>query len=74
MVDDNNLDSLECEVASAFAIVSYCSLFQVTLGSITCLIYICSSCIKTCHSLGFICPLFTNVVKKKYWSIPREFD
>ena len=73
-LEDNNLDTIECEIASAFGIVSYCSLFQVPLGSITCLIYVCSSCVKTCHSLGFICPITTTMIKKNYWKIPREFD
>ena len=73
-VEDNNLDSTECEVASAFGIVSYCSLFQVTLGSITCLIYVLSFCVKTCHALGFICPMFTTMIKKNYNGIPREFE
>ena len=73
-VEDNNLESTQCEVASAFGIVTYCSLFQVTLGSITCLIFTLSFCLKFCHALGFICPMFTTMIKKNYNKIPREFN
>ena len=73
-VEDSNLESIKCEIASSFAIVSYCSLFQVTLGSITCLIYFCSFLVKACHSLGFVCPNFMTMMKKNIWKIPREFE
>ena len=73
-VEQNKLDTIKCEIVSSFAIVSYCSLFQVTLGSITCLIYISSFCVKACHSSLFLCPVLTTGVKKRIKGIPREFD
>ena len=73
-VEDNNLDLEKCEIASSFGIVSYCSLFQVTLGSITCLTYFCSFIVKACHSAGFICPIFVTMMKKSIWKIPKNFE
>ena len=74
VLEDNNLDSEACEIASSFGIVSYCSLFQVSLGSITCLIFFCSFLVKACHSAGFLCPIIVTLMKKKIWKIPTEFD
>ena len=68
------MDSLKCEIASAWAILSYCTLFQATLGTFCCLIYISSFLVKVCHALGFICPMFTTMIKKKCLRLPRRFN
>ena len=73
LVAENNLDSNQCEFASAWAILSYCILFQATLGTLCCLIYILSGCLKTCHAIGFICPIITTRIKKCCLKIPRDF-
>ena len=54
--------------------VSYCSLFQVFLGSMVCLLYIFSALLKTCHAIGFACPGITTRFKKFYRKIPRTFS
>ena len=74
MLQDNNLDAEACEIAASFGIVSYCSLFQVSLGSITCLIFFCSFLVKACHSAGFLCPISVTLMKKKIFKISTEFD
>jgi len=73
MVENNNLDSVDCEVPSALFIVTYCSLFQIPLGSLVCIIYIFSFLIKFIYACFFLCPLITTKFKKIYWRIPRDF-
>ena len=74
VLEDNDLDSEACEIAASFGIVNYCSLFQVSLGSITCLIYFFSFLVKACHSAGFLCPIIVTMMKKKIFKISTEFD
>ena len=73
-VEDLDLDEAACELESAWVMVSYCSLFQVLLGSMTCLAYIMSCFLKTCYAAFFACPGFTTNCKKKYWKIPTTFN
>lgn len=72
-VEANNLDSITCEITSSWAILSYCTLFQALLGSLCCLIFISSCCYKSCHALGFICPVFTTRIKKTFKGLPRRY-
>ena len=73
-VADNNLDSIQCEIASAWAMLGYCTLFQATLGTLCCLIFISSCCLKSLHALGFICPLTTTWIKKRLLSLPHRYE
>ena len=72
-VEDNNFDIDECEVNSAFVILSYCSLFQVTLGTIACLTFITSFLLKGCHAISFAFPITAAKFKKTWHGIPRDF-
>ena len=74
LVEENDLDALNCEVFGSWVIVSYCTLFQISLGSLACTCFISSFCLKACHALGFICPLITKTIKKGYWGLPQTFE
>ena len=72
-VEDNELDAIKCEIAGSWVIVSYCSLFQVMLGSLTVLLFVLSFLLKACHAIGFAFPMITTRFKKSWWGIPRDF-
>ena len=74
LVEDNDFDTQTCEIESAWVIVSYCSLFQIPLGSLVCLIYTLSCLIKACHGMFFACPGLTTAIKKKWWRIPSSLE
>ena len=63
-VANHSLDALACEVPAAWIIVSYSSLFEVTMGSILLVICVLGLLIKGCHALCIICPTTTQRVKK----------
>jgi hypothetical protein len=73
MVEQNNLDAVKCEVPSASFFVGFCSLFQIPLGSLICILYISSFMVKFIYACFFLCPLITTKFKKIYWRIPRDF-
>lgn len=54
----------------------YCSLLQVPLGSLCFVIYTCSFLIKVFHLVAavFCCPNLTTAFKKRWHSVPLQFD
>ena len=74
LLESNKLDTTVCEVAGAWVIVSYCLLFQITLGTLTCFMYVTSALLKGIHAAGFACPGPTTCLKKCFLRIPRDFD
>ena len=74
LMQTHGLDLRNCEVESAWVITSYCCLFQVPLGSLCCLIFHASCCVKFWHAFVFtFCPLCLTRFKKTYNKIPRQF-
>ena len=73
-LEANNLEERNCPIASSWVILSYCSLFQVPLGSLCCMIYTLSCCIKVGNALTFSCPVVMMKLKRKVRGIPQSLD
>ena len=73
-LDRYNLDDEACEIESSWIVLTYCSLFQIPLGSLCCLIYTLGCMIKVGWALTFLCPGCVTKLKKKRRGIPLSFE
>ena len=73
VVVKNGQSEVSCEMAAQWTIFCYCAFIQAAPGTLCCVIYILCSALKTCHAVGFICPLITTKIKKNCLRIPTNF-
>ena len=73
-LERNHIQKTDCEVASAWVILTYCSLFEVLPGTL-CFLIICISChCKVCYAAWFLCPVCHTSIKKRLKGYPQQFD